>query len=65
LAIVRTNDNVVSHIAEAGIFAAPTTIKVLIARECRMGFANISTPDELRTAPGVTAKILIAGETPA
>jgi hypothetical protein len=30
-----------------------------------MGFANISTPDELRTAPGVTAKILIAGETPA
>jgi hypothetical protein len=65
LAIVCTNDNVVLQIAEAGIFSVPTTIKVLIARECLIGFANISTPDELRTAPGVTAKILIEEVVPA
>jgi hypothetical protein len=65
LAIIRTNDSVLSHVAAAGTSSLPTTIKVLIAREDPKPLANTSTPDELRTAPGVAAKILIAGETPA
>src|SRR4249920_1290416 len=65
LAIIRTNDSVLSHVAAVGTFSLPTTIKVLIAREDPKPFANTSTPDELRTAPGVAAKILIAGGTPA
>jgi hypothetical protein len=59
LAIVRTNDSVLLQVATAGIFSPPTTIKVLIAGEGLMPLAHISTPDELRTAPGVTAKTLI------
>jgi hypothetical protein len=61
LAIVRTNDSVLSHVAAAGSFSPPTTIKVLIAGEGLMALAHISTPDELRTAPGATAKTLIDG----
>jgi hypothetical protein len=53
------------HVAAAGIFSAPTTIKVLIAREGLIGLAHITIPEELRTAPGVTATALIEEGTPA
>ena len=45
LAIIRTNDSVLSHVAAAGTSALPTTIKVLIAREDPKPLANTSTPE--------------------
>ena len=43
----------------------PATIKVVIAPDGFKPRASISTPDELRTGPGVTASTLIAGAAPA
>ena len=43
----------------------PATIKVEIAPDGLMPRASISTPDELRTAPGVIAMVFIEGGLPA
>ena len=43
----------------------PATISVVIAPDGLRPRASISTPDELRTGPGVTANTLIDGALPA
>src|ERR1700755_1413796 len=65
LAIARTKDSVLSHVEAAFTPPPPATISVVIAALGRKPRANISTPDELRTGPGVTAMVLIARSAPA
>ena len=54
-----------SHVAAASTPSPPATIKVLIAPDGLKPRASISTPDELRTGPGVAASTLIDGGMPA
>ena len=49
------------HVAGARTPWPPATIKVLIALEGLRPRASISTPDELRTGPGVAASTRIVG----
>jgi hypothetical protein len=61
----RTNDRVFSQVAAASTPKPPATIKVLIAPTGRKPRASNSTPDELRSGPGVAAKTLIDEGNPA
>jgi hypothetical protein len=53
------------HAAAGRTPAPPATIKVLIGPDGRRPRASNSTPDELRTGPGVAARTLIDGSAPA
>ncbi len=64
-ATLCTNDNVLSQVAATSTPSPPATSKVVIARDGLRPRANISTPDELRTGPGVAASTLIDGVWPA
>ena len=62
LAIARTKASVFSQVAACRTPSPPATISVVIApMPTSMPRASISTPDELRTGPGVTASTRIAG----
>ena len=65
LTIDRTKESVLSHFAASRTPSPPATIRVVIAPEGLMPRATISTPDEERTGPGVTAITLIDGYRPA
>src|ERR1700738_4783607 len=63
--MVRTKPSVFSHVAAVRTPSPPATIKVVSAPEGLRPRASISTPDELRPGPGVTASTLIDGGWPA
>ena len=63
--MVRTKLSVFSQLAATSTPSPPATSKVVIAPYGFKPRANISTPDELRTGPGVTARTLIDGDWPA
>jgi hypothetical protein len=63
--MVRTKSSVFSHLAAASTPSPPATSKVVIAPYGVRARASISTQDELRTGPGVTARTLIDGDWPA
>jgi hypothetical protein len=62
LAIACTNASVLSQAAAARTPSPPATIRVLIAPEGLKPRASNSTPDVLRTGPGVAANTLIAAD---
>ena len=63
--MARTKPSVLSHSAAASTPSPPATISVEIAPDGFRPRASISTPDELRTGPGVAATTLIDGARPA
>jgi hypothetical protein len=63
-AITRTNASVFLQVAAASTPSPPATIRVEIAPDGLRPRASISTPDELRTGPGVAATTLIDGALP-
>ncbi len=63
-AAVRRNARVVSHVRAFCTPAPPATIRVVMAPAGLRPRASISTPDELRTGPGVAATSLIDGGVP-
>src|SRR6266478_374918 len=65
LTTVRTKPSVCSQVASVRTPSHPGTIKVVIAPDGLRPRATNSTPDELRTGPGVTASTLIDGGWPA
>ena len=64
-AMALANASVRSQRAAASTPSPPATIKVVMAPVGLMPRASISTPDELRTGPGFTARTLIDGAMPA
>src|SRR5229473_7186811 len=64
-AIDRTNASVFVQVAAVRTPSPPATIKVEIAPDGLRPRASSSTPDELRTGPGVTANTLIDAGLPA
>ena len=64
-AIARTNARIFGDLAARSTPWPPATISVLMAPAALSPRANISTPEELRTGPGVSANSLIEGRTPA
>src|ERR1700681_488559 len=60
-----TKASVFAHVAAVRTPSPPATIKVVIAPDGLRPRASNSTPDELRTGPGVTASTLIDGGWPA
>ena len=64
LAIARTKASVFAQVAACRTPSPPATIKVVIAPDGFNPRASISTPEELRTGPGVAAKTLIDGRVP-
>src|SRR5260221_8917562 len=65
LTMDRTKPRVFSQVAAVRTPSPPATIKVVIAPDGLRPRATNSTPDELRTGPGVTASTLIDGGWPA
>ena len=61
LAIARTKLSVFSQVAACRTPSPPATISVVIADAAFNPRATISTPDDERTGPGVTARVRIAG----
>ena len=61
LAIARTKPSVFSQVAACRTPSPPATIRVVIAPDGFSPRASISTPEDERTGPGVTATTLIAG----
>src|SRR4051812_40254144 len=61
LATARTKASVFGQLAAVRTPSPPATINVVIALEGVRPRASISTPEVLRTGPGVAANVLIAG----
>src|SRR6185369_12596557 len=61
LAIVRTKLSVFAQVAACRTPSPPAMIRVVIAPDDFNPRATISTPDDERTGPGVTASTLIEG----
>ena len=61
LAIARTKPSVFSQVAACRTPSPPATISVVIPPDGFNPRASISTPDDERTGPGVTARTRIAG----
>ena len=64
-AAARTNESIFVDCAASRTPQPPATIKVVIAPQDRKPRASISTPDELRTGPDVSASTLTDGAAPA
>src|SRR6266496_458648 len=64
LAIARTKPSVFSQVAACRTPSPPATISVVIADADFNPRAPISTPDDERTGPGVTATTRIDGRPP-